>query len=77
MYLIFQNYENFHCFDDNSIQVMFRIHFQSACLLKADFLIRSHHLWIHNLCDLVVILNFLGYQYWEGLIEFLQLIVPR
>ena len=40
------------------------------------FLIRSHHLWVQNLSDLVVTLNFLCYPYRKGLIEFLQLIVP-
>ena len=57
--------------------LVFHILLQSeACLLKAYFLFRSRRLWINNLCDSAVILNFLYYQYREGLIEFLMSIVP-
>ena len=56
--------------------MVFPIHFQcEARLLKACFLFRSRHLWMHILCDLAVILNILYYQYREGLFEFVQLIV--
>ena len=56
---------------------MFHIQFQSeACLGEAYVLFRSQHLWIHNLRDLVVILNFLCYKYRKDPIQFLQLIVP-
>ena len=64
------------CFGNNLNQLVFRIHFQyEACFLKVCFLFRSHHLWIHNVCDLTVISNFLCGQYPKGLIEFFQLIV--
>ena len=56
-------------FGNNSILLVFRIHFQSkASLLKVYFLFRSHRLWICKLHDLGVILWFLCYQYREGLI---------
>ena len=40
------------------------------------FLFRFCHELICNLCALILILNLLYYQYWEGLIDFVQLIVP-
>ena len=33
------------------------------------------HLWFQNVFDLVLILNFVYYQYREGLVEFLLLVV--
>ena len=76
--LIFRIYKNFQCFVNKSNQLVFRIHFQwEAFLLKAHCLFPSHHLLIHNCCDLVVTLTSLCFQNRKGLLEFLHLIVPE
>ena len=73
----YQGFGNCHdYFGYNSILLMFPIRFQSeACFLKVYFLFGFSRLWIRKLRDLDINLWFLCYQYREGLIEFLQLIV--